>query len=115
MFIAKEKAEYQTEKVFGRSITDDESDAFRHFVWACLLTKELGEELALKFLNAHEKTSKEKPEARSMDLANNRLGILKAKTMIKYNKISLDDFSNEALEELKSNNLIVLKEVGLPK
>lgn len=54
VFQLAQKAESATEKRFGRDTQDDESDAYRHFVWAGLLSKELGSELAKKFLDAHE-------------------------------------------------------------
>lgn len=47
---------------------DDESDAFRHFVWAALLTKELGKARAKEFLDAHETDPDQPHIERQMDL-----------------------------------------------
>lgn len=47
-------AETATLRNFPDQNVNDESDAFRHFVWAALLTKELGRSKAKQFLEAHE-------------------------------------------------------------
>ncbi|MEQ1877593.1 MAG: hypothetical protein ABL958_13190 [Bdellovibrionia bacterium] len=49
-------------KIFGI----DESDAFRHFVWAGLLANEFGRERAKEFLDAHE-TDPDRAQARIAD------------------------------------------------
>lgn len=41
-------------KYFKVDRPDSESDAIRHYTWAALLTKELGPEIAKKYLDAHE-------------------------------------------------------------
>jgi hypothetical protein len=56
-FLDKDKAESICAKQFGDNRTNDESDACRHFVWASLMRKSLGSDLAQKFLNAHEQQS----------------------------------------------------------
>ena len=71
-FLAKQKAESATTKRFKRDDESDESDAFRHFVWAGLLAKELGPEMAKKFLDAHESNQGIDNAEKAMDLANNR-------------------------------------------
>ena len=73
VFVQKEKAENSTYETFGRDAQDDESDAYRHFVWAGLLSKELGPDLAKEFLDAHEYGHMSDPSS-AMDLANNRAG-----------------------------------------
>lgn len=44
VFVAKERADKATEMVFKSSGKNDESDAFRHFLWSFLVAKEIGEE-----------------------------------------------------------------------
>ncbi|MFM8316473.1 MAG: DUF6973 domain-containing protein, partial [Deltaproteobacteria bacterium] len=75
VFLAKQKAETLTAKRFKRDAEGDESDAFRHFVWAGLLAKELGSDRAKVFLDAHEAGQSEDSAERAMDLANNRAGL----------------------------------------
>lgn len=115
VYVSKEKAEGLTIDTFKISRSSDESDAFRHFTWSCLLTMELGEEIALKFLSAHEQNDKMQSDAeRSMDTANNNVGISKCKSLGKEN-ISLEEIKKMGLEELKNKNLNVIKRGSVPK
>ena len=109
VFIQKERAEAKTEKLFPNGSLNDESDAFRHFIWAGLITKELGEEKAKLFLDAHENDPRQSPAEKGMDLANNRAGILSALILKKQNHLNLEELVMSALEELKNNQLSVLK------
>ncbi|NBX76563.1 MAG: hypothetical protein EBQ92_08405 [Proteobacteria bacterium] len=113
-FLAKEKAESATMKQFKRDDEADESDAFRHFVWAGLLTKELGPEMAKKFLDAHESNQGSDNAERAMDLANNRAGLLAAERLQKNGSLTEDQIEKEALAALKDGTLIVLKPKGGP-
>lgn len=54
VFIQKTRAEFASDSNFPMQGLNDEGDAFRHFVWAGLLTKELGKEQVSKFLDAQE-------------------------------------------------------------
>lgn len=54
VFLQKQKAEGMTLSKFGRDGDGDESDAYRHFIWAALMSKELGPDTAKEFLDAHE-------------------------------------------------------------
>ncbi len=111
----KNKAESESQKTFGRDSSDDESDAFRHFLWAALLTKELGANLAKEFLDAHESEDSSENPSKAMDLANNRAGILAAEKLINSGKFSLDAVKQEALKGIKDGTLIVLKPQGAGK
>jgi len=53
VFIQKNRAEWSSGRNFPDQNLNDESDVFRHFIWAGLLTKELGSTKAKEFLNAH--------------------------------------------------------------
>src|SRR3989344_2235127 len=77
-FRIKNRAEKATFMQFKRNIQYDESDTFRHFVWAGLLYWELGLKNARLFTEAHEMSSQNEPQDKAMDLANNRAGILAA-------------------------------------
>jgi hypothetical protein len=115
VFQAKEKAESLTNKYFNRSDQNDESDAFRHFMWAGLLSKELGSDLAKKFLDAHEAGPNNGEEERAMDLANNREGLLTADRLRKNSQLSEDNLIKEAKLSLDQKRLIVLRKKGGPK
>lgn len=54
---------------------DDNSDAFRHFIWSGLVAHEIGAEKAKEYLDAHEDFPENKPTAKSMDLFNNEKGV----------------------------------------
>ena len=104
-----------TEKRFRRDAEGDESDAFRHFVWAGLLTKELGPDTAKIFLDAHETGQKGDSADRAMDLANNRAGILAAERLRTGGSLDNEHIEKEALNALKEGSLIILKSKGGPK
>lgn len=94
--------------IYKVSDTNDESDACRHFVWSSLLTNKLGEEFAQTVLDAHESEPLQPQEQKSMDTANNRLGVLAALKMIKNKKFSNEAVLEEFQQHLKSKKLIVL-------
>jgi hypothetical protein len=54
---------------------DDRADAFRHFVWSALTTKEVGASKAREYLTAHEDFPGNDSKAKAMDLFNNEQGI----------------------------------------
>ncbi len=109
VFLQKQKAESATLKRFGRDAQNDESDAFRHFLWAGLLAKEIGPELAKQFLDAHEASGRAEDPNRAMDLANNRAGLLSAESLRKSGKLSEDELVKMALEGIANKSLIILE------
>lgn len=115
VFLQKNKAELATKKVFGRDDQGDESDAFRHFVWAGYLVKELGPDLAKKFLDAHEATENTDDPDRAMDLANNRAGLLVAERLSREKKLTDVEIGKEAINALKGKTLSILNPKGGPK
>ncbi|MGE4232517.1 MAG: hypothetical protein AB7F43_04225 [Bacteriovoracia bacterium] len=92
VFLLARDAERSAEKCVGGNCVNDSCDAFRHFVWAGLLTREFGEETARHYLNAHE-DGPGKREDREMDIFNNEKGIEGAKGL-------RNNFSQEELESL---------------
>ncbi|MBN8554788.1 MAG: hypothetical protein J0L93_05030 [Deltaproteobacteria bacterium] len=105
-------AEKATLTQFGRDNPDDESDAFRHFVWAALLSKELSSELAKTFLDAHEADEDIKSIGRAMDLANNRAGLATAETLRKKNNLNQIAIEKEAMKALKEKTLVIIRPRG---
>lgn len=91
----------------GRSETNDETDACRHYVWATMLARDIGVEDAETILNAHENNPFEPEDEKAMDLANNRLALvdfLKNKSKKYDDKSILDSF----LSNLKKKKIIVI-------
>ncbi len=113
VFKLKNQAETATDKYFPDGKFNDESDAFRHFVWACLLVKELGSERAQRYLDAHENNPTQPPDERAMDLANNRGGILAAQKLKSGNKFNQEEIEKAGLAALRNKSLVVLQP-GLP-
>lgn len=75
VFTQKTRAEWSSRRNFPDQNMNDESDAFRHFIWAGLLTKE--------FLDAHEDDPDQPMSERNMDLHNNNRGQYAAQELIK--------------------------------
>jgi hypothetical protein len=114
VYYAKRDAENATERMFGSDGVDDETDAFRHFMWAGLMDKEIGSKLAKQFLDAHE-ANDGKSASSVMDLNNNAKGLAAADKMIKEENFSADNLEKEAIKELRDGILTVIKPRGLLK
>ena len=114
VFLAKELAEIRTEKRFPKGKMNDESDAFRHFVWAGLLVKEIGDEKAQEYLNAHEDNPTQPEAEKAMDLANNRGGILAPQSILKKGELTLEKIEAEALKQIVQKKLVILKPSNEP-
>lgn len=115
VYKAKGVAESATKRSFHRNDQDDESDAFRHFVWAAAMREDLSAEMAKKFLDAHESNEPDSDPGKAMDLANNRAGLLAAESLLKAGKLNEEEIEKAALDELRNKTLIVLKPKGSPK
>ncbi len=110
VFIAKEKVDKITSQIFKNPGREDESDAFRHFVWSFLLAQELGPDKALLFLNAHEEDSTQSSPEKDMDIFNNKQGLDFYKSIKKSGQsLEIDKLEKEALARLKQKKLKVLK------
>ncbi len=107
-FIQKTRAEWSSNRNFPEQGLNDEADAFRHFIWAGLLTKELGPEKAKEFLNAHEANPLQLDSEREMDQFNNNIGGSSAQMLISNKKWSIENLEKSALDSLRSKNLRVL-------
>lgn len=117
VFIQKTRAELSSSRNFPVQGFSDESDALRHYVWAGLLTKELGAERAQLYLDAHEENRLQSPAERAMDLANNRGGILGAHKLMKDGKtFDLKSLEQSALDDLRAHRSSVLNPgLSVPK
>ena len=86
---------------------DDNTDAFRHFVWSGLMTHEIGHERAKEYLDAHEDFPENNPAAKAMDLFNNEKGI---KYSINYDGEQFeDDLIQEGLRKIGNHELRWIK------
>ena len=115
VFKVKRSVEKATSRIFRRNLENDESDAFRHFMWAGLLRWEIGLERTRVYTEAHELFNANTPADRAMDLANNRAGMLAAEELEKNNQKTQEIFEKRALEELRQGRLVVLDKKGIPK
>jgi hypothetical protein len=114
VYKAKWAAESSTERIFYRNDQDDESDAFRHSVWAGYMRFDLSSETAKRFLDAHESVGPEADPSKAMDMANNRAGLLAADRLMKIGKLSREEVEKAALDEIRNKTLVVLKPKGGP-
>ncbi|MEK6705858.1 MAG: hypothetical protein AABZ06_08715 [Bdellovibrionota bacterium] len=110
------RAIISTWKHFGRNTEGDESDAFRHFIWAGLLLQQLGEARAREYLSAHEELAKNKTtsdkQASEMDKYNNQEGLRTAKSLAEKNKLSLAHLEKEALDAIAHDRLKIIRSQG---
>lgn len=101
-----------TSRLFPKGFVDDESDAVRHFIWAGLLVRELGNDKAQMFLDAHEANARQTDEAKSMDIKNNLAGIHEAERLKKSGKLDAQSIEKTAVKFLMEKRLIVIKPRG---
>lgn len=113
VFVQKNRAESSSLFYFPNQELSDEGDAFRHFIWAGLLTKELGFEKAKEFLDAHENDPDQPISEQKMDIFNNSQGQEAALELVKQKNWSLEKLEQQGLEKMKRKQLEVLKP-GLP-
>jgi len=112
----KAAAEDSTDRNFPNQNLNDESDAFRHFIWSGLLTKELGRKKAKDYLDAHEANPLQSDREKQMDLFNNERGQSTAENLVNSKKWSQNALELNALEELRSKHLdIMVPGLDIPK
>lgn len=95
--------------IYPTSNTNDESDACRHYVWAILLSREIGEKDAATVLAAHENNPRELQEQKDMDTKNNQIGLdgyQKNKDKFTSDEVIKQSF----IDELKRDKFIILKQ-----
>jgi len=113
-YLLSQKAEDICSSLYPVSATNDESDACRHFIWAGIMRKEFNLPTAQKILEAHEAEDLQSVEEKSMDLANNRAGLLATEELLTSKSYSEKILLEVFTEKLKSGNLIVIKKIPLP-
>lgn len=101
-------AEQRGESAYPKSKPNGESDALRHFAWAALLTRDIGEDKAYIFLHAHETTLGQSPAEKSMDDFNNKQGISSANALLKNSRFSNDEIFEFGKKQISDGKLKVL-------
>lgn len=101
-------AESKAEELYPNSKPNGESDAFRHYVWSGFLTRDIGEESARIFLNAHEMTQGQSAAEKAMDQFNNDQGINAAKDMLQNEYFDDSAFLERAKNDLEAGGLKVM-------
>lgn len=108
IYQAAEKALRESWKLPStRNYQDDNTDAYRHFVWSGLVAKEIGPEKAREYLYAHEEYQENNLDSKRMDIFNNEKGIQYAKNY-KGNDFENDLF-REGLQKMKDKELRWIK------
>ncbi len=115
-YLAKKDALESTRRIFGANFRNDESDAYRHFMWSGLMREKIGAELTLAFLKAHEVDLGAPNNEYQMDLANNELGMNAADRLLNQKKFDQQALEREALTSLENKLLKVISPTGkVPK
>jgi len=105
-------ANSMTKQIFKRNLNGDESDAFRHFVWAGLLAKEISIEDAKIILMAHEYGQDLDSVNRKMDIFNNEKGLKEAEELLNKKQLNKESIEQEAIKAIKNNELNVINKMG---
>lgn len=98
-------AENKAESLYPNSGVNGKADAFRHYVWSGLITRDLNESAAREFLAAHENDPKQPQNAREMDEFNNSRGILAAKNLLLDGVFEDEKLFRKAANEISRGNL----------
>ncbi|MGE0633515.1 MAG: hypothetical protein AB7O96_13970 [Pseudobdellovibrionaceae bacterium] len=101
-------AEHKAEEFYPNSKPNGESDAFRHYVWSGLLVRDVGEDSARAFLNAHETTLGQSVAEKTMDQFNNDQGISAAKDLLQREYFDNSTILERAKKDLEVGKLRVL-------
>ncbi len=109
---AQQTALEETHARFGGNFRDDESDAFRHCIWAALLVSNLKSKdatvsTANTWLNAHESCSND-PKGTAMDLFNNQIGVQIAHDHPGDTGVSVKTYGDSCERALSENRLRVI-------
>lgn len=108
-FYLSQIAESKGDSYFPGTSRNGKSDAFRHYVWSGLLTRDLSEPEAREFLLAHESNATQPIAEKNMDTANNEKGISAALDILKSRSFEDNEFFDLAKKEIEQGHLIILK------
>lgn len=100
-------AQFLTKKYYKIPKDHTESNAFKHFIWSGLNSRDVGREQAQKFLDAHEMNASFSKESSKMDRHNNKMG-LDAADKIPKDENFQKNLINAAHEAIKNHELVIL-------
>lgn len=106
------QAKRHATRIFGGNFRNDESDAYRHFVWSGLIREKVDRARTEAFLNAHESNTGEPDRKSQVDKSNNEKGITASEKLIAERKFSQTNLEKEAIQALKRGELNVLSPRG---
>lgn len=112
VYRAKQIALNSTRRIFSNNFRNDESDAYRHFVWSGLMREQIGRDRAQAFLDAHESSSLDPANETKMDKFNNSKGIEAAENLMNQKSFSQERIEQEALNQLQQKKLNVISPEG---
>lgn len=93
-------------EIFYQSLSDDESDACRHYMWTYLMAQKINSSFAKRVLSAHENEPLQLKSSKEMDEFNNLKAINFFKTSPKLDELSL---KKQFLMDLNSGSLRINK------
>jgi hypothetical protein len=105
--VSRDRALDLTRQHFRQNRADDESDAFRHFLWSALISMREGPEIAHRFVEAHESCVTE-DAAQEMDRHNNQAGIRSVEVLKSKNILNEDEIVKEGLRLINDRKLVIL-------
>lgn len=103
-------AENNAESLYPESGVNGVADAFRHYVWSGLVTRDLDESTAREFLAAHESDPGQPQIEREMDEFNNDRGILAAKDLLDLGVFEDEKLFKKAASEISAGSLRILND-----
>jgi hypothetical protein len=103
------EAESACKVLYKTSDTNDESDACRHYMWAGMLVHKIGSDLAEKFLDAHEQDFDRPKKEKTMDITNNKFGLVAGKKLIDKKSFTNDELLEQFKSDLESKRLVILR------
>jgi hypothetical protein len=101
------EAQVLTGQYYNIPSDDTESNAFKHFVWSGLSSRDIGREQAQMFLDAHEMNASFSKDSSKMDRHNNKKGLDAADIIPKDGNFQ-KNLINAARAAIKNNELVIL-------
>lgn len=104
-------AQELTKKYYKKPKDNTESNAFKHFIWSGLNSRDVGRGKAQKFLDAHETNQLHTPKSSAMDKHNNKAGLDSADRITKDANFQ-ENLITAAREAIKKGELVIINKGG---
>lgn len=105
-YVLSYKAESICSEFFTDSLSDDESDACRHFFWSYLMAQKIDSLFAQDVLKAHENDPFQSDESKKMDEANNAVALNAFK---EHPSLDEADLKKLFIKNLKDKKFLVIQ------